>query len=66
MEGATEPEKIGSLSIKEGELRARIGHANAQLRYYLQFRELLLSQLNDVLDAQHSRDVQSKRDGTRV
>ena len=66
MEGTTEPDTLGSLRLQEGELRARIGHANAQLRYYLQFRELLLSQLNDVLDAQHSRDVQSKRDGTRV
>ena len=49
------PYTIGALRLQEADLRSRIGFTNAQLRYLLDHRELLLRDLKRVLDATHQR-----------
>ncbi|KAK6987951.1 hypothetical protein R3P38DRAFT_3229831 [Favolaschia claudopus] len=49
-------DSMGSLRLQEAELRSRVGFENAQLRYHLDHREYLLTDLRRVLDAQHKRE----------
>lgn len=52
---ASGEDSIGSLRLQEAELRSRVSFSNAQLRYHLDHREYLLSDLQRVLDSQHKR-----------
>ncbi|KAK6977928.1 hypothetical protein R3P38DRAFT_2809719 [Favolaschia claudopus] len=49
-------DSMGALRLQEAELRSRVGFENAQLRYHLDHREYLLTDLRRVLDAQHKRE----------